>query len=154
MGKEKIVVVILLIAIGLVLAYLLINQVLKQEPLIGGCAGVAPWYIQECCERTADEENIIKPACVGYWKVENSKCSWQCGTAQDNEQACLINGGKWVEKQIGGFLDLNVNSNEECKSWGGNCGARIISSFDIGKCDDNSACWMVDIWKPTCILQK
>ena len=31
-----------------------------------------------CCERWAQENNIITPACVGGWNIENDKCSWSC----------------------------------------------------------------------------
>jgi len=51
-----------------------------NQQLIGGCGGVAPEHIQECCDRLARENNIITPACVGEWEVREGKCGWKCGT--------------------------------------------------------------------------
>lgn len=52
-----------------------------NEQLIGGCGGVAPEHIQECCGRLARENNIITPACVGEWEVREGRCGWKCGTS-------------------------------------------------------------------------
>jgi len=148
---KKIILVVILISISLVFIYLLISG---SKQLIGGCAGVHPEHVQECCDRWAEENEIVRIQCVGYWKIRDNQCSWICGTPNDSEEACLVNGGRWVEKQIGGFLDLKVNSDEECRDWGGNCGEKILSSFNIGKCDDGSDCWLPDIWSPKCLIKK
>jgi len=67
---------------------------------------------------------------------------------------CESQGGIWVKEQIGGYIDLNVNIDNQCNKWGGNCGPRIISSFIIGKCSNGEDCWLSDIWEPTCLLPK
>jgi len=53
------------------------------NPLIGGCAGVHNIYWNECCENWAEENDIVKAACVGNWTVENNSCVWRCST--DNQ---------------------------------------------------------------------
>ncbi len=50
-----------------------------EPPLIGGCAGVALEYQQECCARWAAENQIVTPACVGGWVVGDGGCGWVCG---------------------------------------------------------------------------
>lgn len=49
------------------------------EQLIGGCGGVALEHQQECCGRWAAENQIITPACVGEWVVQDGQCGWMCG---------------------------------------------------------------------------
>lgn len=49
-----------------------------NQPLIGGCGGVALEYQEECCERLARENNIVHIQCVGYWEVKEGKCGWVC----------------------------------------------------------------------------
>ena len=75
-------------------------------------------------------------------------------TSQDEQNDCEKKGGVWVEEQIGGYLDLNVNTDSQCASWEGTCGERVISSFIIGKCSDGGDCWLEDIWEPSCLVQK
>ncbi len=50
----------------------------SNQQLIGGCGGVAPQHIQECCERWAEENKIVIPACVGEWEIREGKCGWEC----------------------------------------------------------------------------
>jgi len=59
-----------------------------NEKLIGGCGGVHPDYHQECCDRWAEENGIIKPACIGKWEVIEGECSWKC-TAEEIEEECI-----------------------------------------------------------------
>lgn len=46
--------------------------------LIGGCAGVASEYTQECCDNWAEDNNILKIQCAGNWTIEDNKCKWVC----------------------------------------------------------------------------
>lgn len=71
----------------------------------------------------------------------------------DKEEQCESVGGVWVERQIGGTLNLGVTTASQCTAvYGGSCGGpRIISSFTIGRCDDGSECWLPDIFVPTCL---
>ena len=46
--------------------------------IIDGCAGVHPQYHQECCERWAQENDIVKIACVGNWTLQEGGCGWVC----------------------------------------------------------------------------
>ena len=73
----------------------------------------------------------------------------------DNESIqCEKLGGTWVNAQVGGFLDLEVNTAKDCALLGGFCGEpRIISSFTIGMCDKSNECWKQDIWEPTCVIK-
>ena len=54
------------------------NECYTEETIVGGCAGVSPENQQECCNNWANENSIIKPSCVGKWRIENNKCSWKC----------------------------------------------------------------------------
>lgn len=75
------------------------------------------------------------------------------GCTQTPQQKCEADGGVWIEKQIGGFLDLDVTTHADCITWEGTCGEpRIISSFTIGTCSNGEDCWRPDIWEPTCLI--
>ena len=52
----------------------------KQEPLVGGCAGVYYQYWDECCDNWASENNIVHIMCVGNWTIEDNQCKWVCET--------------------------------------------------------------------------
>ncbi len=54
-------------------------NVIKNDTLVGGCAGVQNIYWNECCDSWARENNISHAACVGNWTIENNTCSWRCG---------------------------------------------------------------------------
>ncbi len=49
-----------------------------DQPLIGGCAGVALVHLQECCDRWAAENGIAHIACAGEWQIKDNKCAWVC----------------------------------------------------------------------------
>jgi len=91
MKKQTImwIVIILIIAIGLIL--IIIN--LNKEPLIGGCAGVASEYTQECCQKLADDNLIIQANCVGRWVIEDNECKWEC--TPTTKEGCIEKGGYW-----------------------------------------------------------
>ena len=83
--KRKTMIIILIIGIVLLLisagAYFYNQRTESNEdipPLIGGCAGVASVYTQECCDNWARENNIVKIQCVGNWVIKDNDCSWQC----------------------------------------------------------------------------
>jgi len=67
-------IIIVLVAVGC----LLIRNEESPQPLIGGCGGVHPYYIGECCERWAEENEIVHVACVGNWSVVEGECGWVC----------------------------------------------------------------------------
>jgi len=46
--------------------------------LIGGCAGVHPDNIQECCDNWALENDVVHIQCVGKWEVKQGLCEWIC----------------------------------------------------------------------------
>jgi len=72
--------------VGILLIVLIIGTVVivnymipkSKEPLIGGCAGVALEHQQECCDRWAEENDIVHVLCVGQWVMEGGVCSWKC----------------------------------------------------------------------------
>ena len=79
--------IILLVVILLILGgFILVKYSLKvlpgyggdREPLIGGCAGVHPNSLQECCTRWAAENERVVIQCVGDWIITNNSCSWRC----------------------------------------------------------------------------
>lgn len=47
-------------------------------PIIGGCAVVHPKDRQQCCDKWAEENDVIIPLCVGQWEIVNQQCSWTC----------------------------------------------------------------------------
>jgi len=51
-----------------------------DEPIIGGCGGVAPEHINECCEAWARDHGIFTPACVGAWNIRDGECAYACLT--------------------------------------------------------------------------
>ena len=78
----KIILIIVLILLVLGIAYFIFPRKFlysNQEPLLGGCAGVAPEYTQECCDRWAEENDIAHIACIGGWTIKDNRCAWQCG---------------------------------------------------------------------------
>jgi len=50
----------------------------SDNPLIGGCAGVHPDHVEECCERWAQDNDIPVIQCVGTWIIEDGFCSLKC----------------------------------------------------------------------------
>lgn len=84
--------ILIIILTLIVIGYLIILES-KDEQLVGGCAGVAPWYIQECCDNWARENNIVKIQCVGEWEIEDNKCNWKCASEDVciglNESECM-----------------------------------------------------------------
>ncbi len=40
--------------------------------------------LQQCCNQWAQENNIVTPACVGYWEIESGSCSWKCESSEQN----------------------------------------------------------------------
>jgi hypothetical protein len=74
MKKEIIILIIILAVLG---AAIYIN-LSGGGKWVGGCAGVHPDHLQECCNRWAKENKIFKPACVGEWEIKNNQCAWQC----------------------------------------------------------------------------
>ena len=36
-------------------------------------------YIQQACNAVAIRDNIILPACLGKWVLEENQCKWECG---------------------------------------------------------------------------
>ena len=51
----------------------------RVEPLVGGCAGVELDYRQECCDKWAEENEIVHAMCVGEWVIgKNNSCAWEC----------------------------------------------------------------------------
>ena len=82
--KSKTIWWIVWIVILIIIGYLIIKSVFYQpigeddEQLIGGCAGVAFEYQQECCETWAHENGIVTPACVGEWIIIDNQCGWDC----------------------------------------------------------------------------
>jgi uncharacterized protein YxeA len=51
----------------------------KEPPLIGGCAGVSADNLQECCERWANDNQMMRVQCMGEWKIKENKCAYECG---------------------------------------------------------------------------
>jgi len=60
----------------------------ETEEIVGGCAGVAPWYTQECCDTWAKDNQIAIPACVGKWAVYDSNCQWNCAEGETTVTGC------------------------------------------------------------------
>ena len=75
MKRKNIAVILIILILAAVLVYSLF---FKSESLVGGCAGVALEYMQECCDNWAQENNIVKIQCVGEWEIKDNKCSWKC----------------------------------------------------------------------------
>jgi len=48
------------------------------EVEVGGCGGVAPEYIQECCDTWVTDNNLPMPPCKGEWEIHEGECSWLC----------------------------------------------------------------------------
>lgn len=90
--------------------------------------------VEGCCERWSQENNIIKPACVGEWDIEENKCSWSCKEEEEFEPAlvcknsCPLNekcypfgyrkAGEYCSDE-GKFVEQgeeNCDNNFECKS--------------------------------------
>ena len=73
----NLIVIILLLIIG---GFVYYNYFYEgdKEPLIGGCAGVHPDYLQECCENWAEENNVVHAQCVGKWNFGKDTCWWSC----------------------------------------------------------------------------
>lgn len=71
----------ILVVLALVVGYLVFGNLpgKEEQPLIGGCAGVALDQVQECCERWAAENEIVHVMCVGEWVVVDNRCGWECG---------------------------------------------------------------------------
>ncbi len=44
----------------------------------GNCGKVIEENIDECCDKWADQNNIIKTACVGGWIINKGNCEWDC----------------------------------------------------------------------------
>ncbi|MAH46678.1 hypothetical protein CMI37_12685 [Candidatus Pacearchaeota archaeon] len=87
MSKKRLLVLVVLVAIilvgGFILKYLGESYFRKKiiedgDGLVGGCGGVGLEHVQECCDRWADENDIVKIACVGSWVMDNNQCSWMC----------------------------------------------------------------------------
>lgn len=36
-------------------------------------------YIKSACNSVAIRDNIVLPACLGKWVLEDNKCKWECG---------------------------------------------------------------------------
>jgi len=59
----------------LIITLLIISVLMTAcQPKIGGCAGVAPEYVQECCDNQAE----YKPNCIGQWEIEEGECRFIC----------------------------------------------------------------------------
>jgi len=69
---------LLFIILAIVLVRLPTNN--GDETIVGGCGSVHPDYIQECCNRWAEENNIVKIQCVGEWEIKDGECAWKCDT--------------------------------------------------------------------------
>jgi hypothetical protein len=55
------------------------SYVCTEAPSVNeGCADVAPDQQHICCERWAQENDIIHIACAGQWKVVRGECEWVC----------------------------------------------------------------------------
>ena len=85
MKKKTIWWIVGIVVLVLVIGYLISLEIRKagpgtvEPPLIGGCAGVALEYQQECCDRWAQENGTVHVMCVGSWRIKDNQCSWVCG---------------------------------------------------------------------------
>lgn len=78
--KIAIVLIIISILLGVLFFYIAIPNFTKKTELIGGCAGVHMIYWEECCEKWAEENSIMKSQCIGNWTVEDNQCKWICSS--------------------------------------------------------------------------
>ena len=101
------------------------NCYCSTEPLIGGCAGVASEYLQECCDSWASENNFVVITCVGVWVIEDNECKWECGSE----------GKKIVE--LGEEFILGKNQTAEIKDEG--LKIKIIEFYNY-ECPPNAEC--------------
>ena len=78
--KHWVILIILILIGGFILKFVGENyfKIEVEEPMVGGCGGVAPWHTDECCDRWAEENDIVHVQCVGNWTVEEGVCGWVC----------------------------------------------------------------------------
>ena len=118
-----IIALIVLLAVGGTIYYVYLKQKV-------GCGEVVPDQVQECCDRWAEEKNVLMPGCPeepGKWVIEANACKWKCPssdcTTETNCTECEID-----------FLQSCCNKWTEENDWGW---PECIGYFVIkeGKCD-------------------
>jgi serpin B len=81
MAKTTYIIIGIIIAIILVIGgYLLIIPGSEET----NCSLYSGDELQQCCNQWAQENNIITPACVGYWEIQSGQCSWKCESSEQN----------------------------------------------------------------------
>ncbi|MGC9310074.1 MAG: hypothetical protein ACP5D2_05270 [Candidatus Nanoarchaeia archaeon] len=73
-------IILLIIVIILLIGGIFLLVDMGNEELIGGCADANE--LQECCDRWLEENDRVKPACVGEWVIKDGECAWEC-TSQE-----------------------------------------------------------------------
>jgi eight-cysteine-cluster-containing protein len=98
--KNKTILRILLITLVILTIILIINYNLKKN---------------QDCDKWAERENILIPACVGEWIIEDGECKWVCET-QSLEDFC------------GFSTNAPCETNSECTT--GGCSSQVCQGIN------------------------